>query len=158
MQPPEIHLWQLFDAPSAGIRALEAAIKKGATLYALSNPYGATGGTANFSHAFFSEAGTLYKVSEAVLARLSPDRRSTAYPVLEIDTRALALEVPFSEKDAAKAAGARWHGEMRRWCIDPAHRSGLQQWLPAEDRWILLVPPTEEALAVPAPVRALRMP
>lgn len=155
-----IHLWTLFDAPSAGVRALEAALKKSATLYALSAPYGATGGTANFSHAIFTESGTLYKVSEAVLERLPPERRPVTCPALEIDTRALALDVPFAEKDAAKAAGARWHGEARRWCIDPAHREDVRQWLPAQETWISLVPPAEGDLAhfeLPAAVRALRM-
>lgn len=152
-----IHLWTLFDAPSAGVRALEAALKKGATLYALSAPYGATGGTANFSHAIFTESGTLYKVSEAVLERLPPERRPATCPVLEIDTRALALDVPFAEKDAAKAAGARWHGEARRWCIDPDHRDKVQKWLPTQEAWISLVPPADADLEQPAAVRALRM-
>lgn len=152
-----IHLWALFDAPSAGVRALEAALKKGATLYALSAPYGATGGTANFSHAFFSANGALYKVSEAVLERLPIERRPSNYPALEIDTRALALDVPFAEKDAAKAAGARWHGGERRWCIDPAHREDVQQWLPTQEAWISLVPPADADLEQPAAVRALRM-
>ena len=152
-----IHLWTLFDAPAAGVRALDAALKKGATLYALSAPYGATGGTANFSHAFFTERGALYKVSEAVLERLPSERRPSSYPVLEIDTRALSLNVPFSEKDAAKAAGARWHGEARRWCIDPDNREKVQKWLPAQETWVSLVPPADADFELPAAVRALRM-
>lgn len=98
------------------------------------------------------------KVSEAVLERLPPERRPAGCPVLEINTRALALDVPFAEKDAAKAAGARWHGGERRWCIDPAHREDVQQWLPVQETWISLVPPAEDDFEEPAAVRALRMP
>jgi hypothetical protein len=53
------------------------------------------------------------------------------------------LDVPFSEKDQAKAAGARWDPEARRWFAPRAGISALARWtaspdlptlLPGEDR------------------------
>ena len=53
------------------------------------------------------------------------------------------LDVPFSEKDVAKAAGARWDGAARRWYAPRAGVAALERWaaaaavpdlLPGEDR------------------------
>lgn len=42
----------------------------------------------------------------------------------------LWLDVPYSEKDAAKAAGARWDPDVRRWYAT------RREQLPALDRWV----------------------
>jgi len=53
------------------------------------------------------------------------------------------LDVPFSEKDEAKAAGARWDVSERRWYAPPGRLARLERWkslpdlpdlLPGEDR------------------------
>lgn len=53
------------------------------------------------------------------------------------------LDVPYSDKDAAKAAGARWDGVARRWYAPRPGMTGLEAWsarpevpalLPGEDR------------------------
>ncbi|HZZ50593.1 MAG TPA: DUF5710 domain-containing protein [Pseudonocardia sp.] len=53
------------------------------------------------------------------------------------------LDVPFRDKDAAKARGARWDSAAKRWYDPDPPTSGLQQWaalpavpdvLPGEDR------------------------
>lgn len=53
------------------------------------------------------------------------------------------LDVSYSEKDQAKAAGARWDAGARRWYAPPGHEAALQEWvaspdvpdiLPGEDR------------------------
>ncbi|WP_310912810.1 DUF5710 domain-containing protein [Lipingzhangella rawalii] len=53
------------------------------------------------------------------------------------------LDVPFAEKDEAKAAGARWDGTARRWYAPRAGIAALERWaaapelptlLPGEDR------------------------
>jgi len=50
------------------------------------------------------------------------------------------LDVPFSDKDAAKAAGARWNPEQRRWFAPRPDMRELDPWLalpellPGEDR------------------------
>jgi hypothetical protein len=53
------------------------------------------------------------------------------------------LDVPYAEKDAAKAAGARWDPTARRWYAPRGSTPGLQRWaarpevpevLPGEDR------------------------
>jgi hypothetical protein len=78
------------------------------------------------------------------------NRRPTAVDVVESRlTQAMAnderiwLEVPFAEKDAAKAAGARWDWAMRAWYAPRTGMTGLHRWvgraplpdlLPGEDR------------------------
>lgn len=58
-------------------------------------------------------------------------------------TERIWLDVPFSEKDQAKAAGARWNPQVRRWYAPRPGMDELQQWaalpevpdlLPGEDR------------------------
>jgi len=53
------------------------------------------------------------------------------------------LDVPFEDKDAAKAAGARWNPDRRQWFAPRSGMAALQQWqarpelptlLPGEDR------------------------
>ncbi|MFJ5229657.1 DUF5710 domain-containing protein [Kitasatospora sp. NPDC088391] len=53
------------------------------------------------------------------------------------------LDVPFAEKDEAKAAGARWDASARRWYAPRPDLAGLERWaagpdvpelLPGEDR------------------------
>ena len=53
------------------------------------------------------------------------------------------LDVPYAEKDAAKAAGARWDGDAKRWYAPRPGVRGLDRWvarpplpvlLPGEDR------------------------
>lgn len=53
------------------------------------------------------------------------------------------LDVPYSQKDQAKAFGARWDAQARRWYDPTGHTPGLQRWaarpelpevLPGEDR------------------------
>lgn len=48
------------------------------------------------------------------------------------------LDVPFSEKDAAKAAGARWDGKARRWFAPQPGMVALDGWLPQPDLPTLL--------------------
>jgi hypothetical protein len=43
----------------------------------------------------------------------------------------LWLDVPFSEKDAAKAAGARWDQSVRRWYAPQPGMTALDRWRPA---------------------------
>ncbi len=40
------------------------------------------------------------------------------------------LEVPFAQKEAAKAAGARWDPRARRWYAPGPLFGGLEEWLP----------------------------
>jgi len=40
------------------------------------------------------------------------------------------LDVPFQEKDAAKAAGAHWDQRARRWYAPRRDVAGLERWLP----------------------------
>lgn len=43
----------------------------------------------------------------------------------------IVLEVPFSEKDQVKALGAKWNGQLKKWCINSQHNiSHFQKWLP----------------------------
>ncbi|WP_455233047.1 DUF5710 domain-containing protein [Geopseudomonas aromaticivorans] len=67
-----------------------------------------------------------------------------------------ALEVPFAEKDEAKAMGATWDMELRKWCVPLSQVAAFARWLPYE-------PTPEEVLSqlcveVPAEhVRAVQL-
>ena len=51
----------------------------------------------------------------------------------ERDEDLVALAVPFAEKEAAKAAGARWNPELRGWCAKRTQdMSAFARWLPRE--------------------------
>jgi hypothetical protein len=63
-------------------------------------------------------------------------------------TDRLWLDVPFAEKDTAKAAGARWDPQVRRWY---APRREL---LPALDRWVLRGPQTTITSLLPGEDRS----
>ena len=41
------------------------------------------------------------------------------------------LNVPIEEKDAAKALGARWDGEHKKWWCHPADKEKCRKWWPA---------------------------
>ena len=41
------------------------------------------------------------------------------------------LNVPIEEKDAAKALGARWDGEHKKWWCHPADKEKCSKWWPA---------------------------
>lgn len=41
------------------------------------------------------------------------------------------LKVPFAEKDAAKAAGARWDVNLKVWYVDAADLTRFARWIPA---------------------------
>ena len=57
--------------------------------------------------------------------------------------RKVSLDVPYAEKDEAKAQGARWDAAARRWYAPRADMTALERWqavpdvpdlLPGEDR------------------------
>jgi Domain of unknown function (DUF5710) len=48
------------------------------------------------------------------------------------------LDVPYSEKDEAKALGARWDADERRWYAPRADMGGLERWAALPDLPILL--------------------
>ena len=57
------------------------------------------------------------------------------------------LDVPFGEKDEAKAAGAQWDRRARRWYAPRPGMPELARWLPAHSS----TPSDDEDLAAPAP-------
>lgn len=59
------------------------------------------------------------------------------------------LAVPFAEKDAAKALGARWNPEVKSWFV-PEHMSTapFSRWLPTDVSEGAVVPPRASAVAV----------
>lgn len=47
------------------------------------------------------------------------------------------LDVPFSDKESAKKAGAKWDGSARRWYVPNGVELGaFSAWLPDPDSWI----------------------
>lgn len=56
---------------------------------------------------------------------------SAAHLVSDGSDNRLYLDVPISEKDDAKAFGARWDGDKRLWWISTEHyKGGITRWLP----------------------------
>ena len=67
---------------------------------------------------------------------------------------ARVLDVPYKEKDLAKAAGARWHSDAGVWFIpDGADESKLANWKPTPERAkeLLETPKKDQVKAAPAP-------
>ena len=61
------------------------------------------------------------------------DAKMEAERQAAVKAKRVYLEVPLREKDAAKAAGARWDAEEKKWYV-PASQKGSPQiakWLPA---------------------------
>ena len=47
--------------------------------------------------------------------------------------RGKLLNVPFSEKDQAKALGARWDGELKKWFVPAGQdEAPFARWFPSE--------------------------
>ena len=51
-----------------------------------------------------------------------------------MDERGLVLSVPFSEKDEAKALGARWDPDLRKWFVPKgSDTKPFARWIPGDD-------------------------
>jgi len=54
-----------------------------------------------------------------------------------IATERTDLDCPFAQKDAAKAAGARWDADTRKWYVPPgADLDAFRRWLPASRTYL----------------------
>ena len=57
-----------------------------------------------------------------------------AKPTLKYSGAAIALDVPFEEKDMVKALGATWNREISAWCARPGvELNKLGRWIPAQE-------------------------
>lgn len=68
------------------------------------------------------------------------------------------LKVPFAEKDAAKAAGARWDPNLKVWyVIDPPDLNRFARWVPQVAAFQAAQQPPRSAppKAAPAPQKAI---
>lgn len=128
------HAWDLFKSRAATAANIRAKLKKGWALCALDLPYGACGGTAQYTHALVGPDGELMQVSDRTMGFFDPDFE--AKDILSVDTLVLALDVPFEKKDAAKAAGATWVPHAKRWCHKPGEEDRFLEWLPKEPEWV----------------------
>lgn len=120
------HAWDLFAAPVASVATVQAKLKKGWALRPLSMPYGAAGGVAEISHALTGPDGELLRVTARTLEQLPG---VTVGEQLAIDLRVWALNVPFAEKNQARAAGACWMPHLKRWGAHPLRTADVAQWL-----------------------------
>lgn len=65
---------------------------------------------------------------------LDTNRGADASRQNQKQVKMLFLNVPYSEKDEAKALGARWDGERRKWYIpDGAHAAPFARWINGND-------------------------
>lgn len=60
------------------------------------------------------ETPTARVSSESTTAPTPPEMKSSAPRIAATDT---PLNVPFADKDRAKALGAHWHGDQKRWVV-----------------------------------------
>lgn len=119
------HLWELWDAPVLPVTAARARLRSGWSLCTLDTPYGGWGGIAQYHHALAGPDGELAQVTDATVLKLGLACAAT----LSLRSDVRLLEVPFAEKDLAKAHGARWHSGVRKWCIRPEQAEAFAQWL-----------------------------
>jgi len=102
------------------------AIGMGTKGLGLMTPPGGNGASPSFfatSRSAFgpTKRNTIQTADETAQA---PRRRGTAKTALttgKMGTVRTYLKVPFSQKDAAKASGARWDPEQRKWYITRSH-------------------------------------
>lgn len=75
-------------------------------------------------------------LSAAMPAQTGPAKEPALSPSLQTEPgQRIWLAVPFKEKDAAKAAGARWDAKAKAWYAPPGiNPEGLAQWLPKADQ------------------------
>lgn len=130
------HLWDLFSAPLASVALAKSKLKQGWSLRPLSVPYGAPGGVAQYKHALAGPDGKVLRITEQSVQQLPS---APIAETLVLATEVLGLDVPFTEKDAARTAGASWVSSAKKWCILPGHEAGFEKWLPAERNLVSLV-------------------
>lgn len=104
-----------------------AKLRSGWQWHKLTPSFCAAGGTASYSRALISPEGDIAYVSDRGAGPSDPADLA-ALPVLEVCHRMVRLNVPFAEKDAAKALGAVWVGHKRTWACAPIRAGEFDQW------------------------------
>ncbi|WP_341744669.1 DUF5710 domain-containing protein [Azonexus hydrophilus] len=116
---------EVISAERLSASKVSAKVRAGWVWHRLVPGFGACGGTASYSRALVAPDGTLAFVSD----RVEGIEQIDTLPTLEISYRLLALTVPFTEKDAAKAAGAVWVGHRKTWACAPSRQAEFAQWI-----------------------------
>lgn len=125
-------------APPVSAAVVRARLREGWQIGRLPFGIASTGGLEKGDHAVVSPNGKALRISDTTLQHLTL-LLTDPLPEIEVDSTVLALNVPFSEKEEAKAAGARWSGQHRRWYIPPGVTCGLEAWAPSTPQPICLL-------------------
>lgn len=122
-----LHVRELLKSPRLGYVSAMSHLKRGFMIRKLAKPYGSAGGAGIYSHCLYDGLRGFCQITDAILEQLpAPD---TSLAPLAFDETMLALEVPFDQKDAVKAAGADWLPMFRRWGCMPKDEAKFEQWL-----------------------------
>jgi hypothetical protein len=124
-----VHFWDLLESPKLSLTQVKARLRAGWSLFALppEQLYCSAGGVGQYSCYVESPAGELAQLTDKSLAQLELSNMPAIKP---LDQTALTLCVPFEEKAAAKALGARWDWSTKSWQVRPAHAEQCAKWLP----------------------------
>lgn len=106
---------------------VSAKIKAGWRWHQLSPSFCAAGGCATYSRALVAPGGDIAYVSDRA-AGPATDAEIAPLPVLEISHRMVAIQVPYADKDSAKALGAIWVGHKRTWACAPSAVECFSRW------------------------------
>lgn len=122
-----IHLWDVLEAPRASAAEVRAKLRLGWQLYRLPDAmtYCSAGGAGLYSHVLAGPHNEMRQLT----VRALPDPLPPC-PVLALQMDTLALQVPYADKDLAKARGAKWQSDRKAWCIRPCDAPLFAQWLP----------------------------
>jgi len=124
-----VHFWDLLESRKLSLTQVKARLRAGWSLSALppEQSYCSAGGIGQYSCYLESPSGELAQLTDKSLAQLA---LIDAPAIKSLDQTAIALRVPFEEKDAAKALGARWDWSTKSWQVRPAHANQCAKWLP----------------------------
>ena len=78
-----------------------------------------------------TKAETKMKFKEAKSGNPASESAGGTFHTGQSAAERFYLNVPIEEKDAAKALGARWDGEHKKWWCHPADKEKFTKWWPA---------------------------
>lgn len=136
----QCHIWDVFGAPRASASEVRSKLKNGWGLYSLPETirYCSAGGVGQYEHVLASQEGELRQVTVKAVASACPNGVGDLEE-LTVIIDVVPLEVPFAEKEAVKALGAKWVGHARKWCVKAGDTERFAQWLPANGQMISVV-------------------
>lgn len=125
-------------APRLSPSEVKSKIDAGWVWHQLVPAFCTAGGAGSYGRALISPAGEIAYVSD----RAAGPPASTL-PQLLMDHTLIKLEVPYADKDQAKARGAVWVGHLRLWACAPARIEDFRRWIDGDPHSFDLMIDTE---------------